>query len=411
MSDPAASHAALSDKVWDLVPDGATVFVSGSCGTPVAVVESMAQNHDRWHDIRVVTPYLYEPLALFEHAGRPFRFVSLHPTPVLRDLEPSAVELRPLPFSAYMSVFGRGLDVDVALVQVTPPGADGRVSLGPSVGSVLGAVESARLVIAQANPAVPYVFGDGELTPDERWHVVDAESELVEAPTGASTPALTAMGRAAAALVEDGSTVQFGVGAAPAAVAAALSEHRGLRLHGGLCTPELAALIDGGVIIGTAVAAELAGDRALFGWADRNPSLHLVAAARSHGAAALAAHERFVAINSVIEVALDGSANAEHLSGRRVSGPGGLPDYVTAALRSPAGRSLVALPSTARDVSRIVARLAGGTTTLPAWSADTVVTEHGVAELRHRSLRDRGDALIAVADPRFRSELADRPDR
>jgi len=383
--------------------------VAGSCGTPRALVDAMAAAADHWTALRLVTPYLYEPLAVFGRAGAPFRFLSLHPTPVWRDVDPAFVDLRPLPFSAYSRVFGTSLPIDVAVVQVTPPGADGRVSLGPSVGSVLGAIGAAALVVAQVNPQVPYIHGDGQLCPDARWLLVDAESALIEAPAGARNAALDAMGANAAALVENGSTVQFGVGAAPAAVTTALSGHRGLVLHGGLCTPEVAALMDAGVVQGEAVAAELVGDRAVFEWADHHPALRLVAPARSHGAEALGSLDRFVAVNSVVEVALDGSANAEHLNGRRVSGPGGLPDFVSAALRSPGGRSILALPASARDASRVVETLAAGTTTLPAWMADAVVTEHGVALLRDLDLAERASTLVDVADPRFRPAL--RPPR
>jgi 4-hydroxybutyrate CoA-transferase len=398
-----------AEAALQLVPDGATVFVAGSCGEPRGLVEAMAATRSRWRELRVVLPYLLEPLALFAHSGRPFDFVSLHPTPALHRLSASSsLETVPMPYSRYRTVWGSaGIDLDVAFVQVTPPGRHRLCSLGPSVGSVVDAVAAADLVIAQVNPRVPYTFGDGELDVDGLDVLVEMTTPLVEGPVTRESQVMRAIGEAAAALIEPGSTVQFGVGAAPSAIAAALRDHAGLRLHGGMFTPECAALVEGGAVRGTAVAAELIGGRSLFDWVDHNPAVRLVGASSSHDVEWLAGVERFVAVNSVIEVALDGASNAEVINGRAVSGPGGLPDFAQAASRAPHGRSIVAVPSTAdrAGVSRIVAGLQPGTVTLPAWLADLVVTEHGVARLRHRSRRERAAAMVAVADPRFRAAL------
>jgi acyl-CoA hydrolase len=254
---------------------------------------------------------------------------------------------------------------------------------------------------------VPYTFGDGELDVDDIDVLVEISSPLVEGPNLRDSQVMLTLGETAAALIESGSTVQFGVGAAPSAIAAALRDRSGLHLHGGMFTPECAGLVDGGAVQGTAVAAELMGGRSLFDWVDHNPAVRMVGASSSHDVESLAGVERFVAVNSVIEVALDGAGNAEVVDGRAVSGPGGLPDFAQAASRAPHGRSIVAVPSTAdrAGVSRIVADLHPGTVTLPAWLADVVVTEHGVASLRHRSRRERAAAMVAVADPRFRAAL------
>ena len=397
------------DEALAAIPDRARVFVGSSCGVPVGFVDAMAGAADRWRRLEIVVGYLFEPLALFRRAGRPFVFRSLHPTTVWRGLRPDCVELVPMRFGDYPYAVGPGgpSAPDVAVVQVTPPDRDGRCSLGVNVGSSIDAVRAAPLVIAQVNPRVPYTYGDGELHTTDIDYLVDIESELVEAPAGRPTAATEPIAALVAAEIPAGATIHLGIGALPAAVLDALSHREPLGLHSGTFTAGCAALVDRGVIGShgaySCVAAEALGDRALFDWLDRNPKVRFAGAGFTHQVTRISAIERFVAINSAVEVGLDGALNGETAAGRLVSAPGGLPDFVYGAFNSPGGRSIVALPATTATGSRIVHRVE--TVTLPPALADRVVTEHGVARLRGQSPARRIDELIAVAAPDWRAEL------
>ena len=382
------------------IPDGARVLIGSGCGVPRHLVEGLAAAHDTWRRLGIVAGYLFEPLDLFVHAGAPFELTSLHPTPALRGADPSHVRTVPLRYGDLPMALGPGgvHAPDAVLVQVSAPDAGGRCSLGVSVGGLVDAVRTAPLVIAQVNERAPYVYGDGELDLDDIDLLVEADTPLVEMGDGGRTPVVDAIARHAAGEITDGATVQIGVGRVPDAVLAALVGHRGLRLHGGMFTSGCRRLVETGAADGICVAAEVMGDAELFAWVDHNPAVRTVSARTSHGLGALLALPRFVAINSALEVDLTGAVNGEFGDdGRLVSGPGGLPDFVNAALATADGTSVIALPARSGDGlrRRIVASLQGRVT-LPAFLADRVVTDRGVARLRGRSLSERREALEAI---------------
>ena len=389
------------DEAMGSIPDGARVLIGSGCGVPRRLAAALAEAHQRWHRLDIVAGYLFEPLDLFAHTGSPFIITSLHPTPALRGVDPAHLRTVPLRYGDLPLALGPGgvHAPDAVLVQVSPPDRDGRCSLGVSVGGLVDAVRTAPLVIAQVNASAPYVYGDGELDRDDVDLFVSADTPLVGMGDGSPTPVVDAIAAHVAGEISDGATVQIGVGRVPDAVLAALEHHRGLRLHGGMFTSGCRRLVEVGAVERVCVAAEVMGDAELFAWVDRNPAVRTVSARTSHGLATLLALPRFVAINSALEVDLAGAVNGEFGDdGRLVSGPGGLPDFVNAALASADGTSVIALPARSADGERrrIVASL-DGRVTLPAFLADRVVTDRGVARLRGRSLPERRLALQAIA--------------
>ena len=213
----------------------------------------------------------------------------------------------------------------------------------------------------------------------------------------------------------DRATIELGIGLIPEAVTAALGDKRGLGIHSGAIGDGVAELMRAGVVDnrhkeidpGITVTLMLMGTRRLYEFADRNPLIRIRSPRYTHDALVLGNFRRFVAINSALEVDLTGQVNAETAQGRNIGVTGGQMDFVRAANRAPEGRSIIALPSTSRDRrhSRIVARLPDGIVTTPRADADCVVTEHGIAELKGRTLAERARAMIAIADPAFRAEL------
>ncbi len=301
---------------------------------------------------------------------------------------------------------------DVAIAQLTPPDADGWCSPGLTADFMPLAWPRAALRVAHFNPRVPRTRGSFRVHVSEIHLAVEADSELLlfdEGPAGAVEQRI---GAHVAALVHDGDTLQFGIGALPVAVGHALRHHRQLRLHGGMVSGSLRTLWEAGALDRDAriTSGVVLGDAALHDFVSRLEPLWLTDVRGTHDPALLGRIPRFVAINGGVEVDLFGQINAERAQGAIQAGAGGLPAYAQAAMASPGGRLLICLPATARrgSVSRIVPTLGDqGLCTVSRHLADAVITEHGVAELRGLSLQSRAQALIGIAAPEHRAALAD----
>src|SRR6516165_9296166 len=283
------------------------------------------------------------------------------------------------------------------------------------------AISRARLVVAQLNPELPWTEGDTMVEGKAIDLVVPAAEPPLELPARPPSPVDRAIAEHVARLIPDRATIELGLGAIPEAVAGALGGKRGLGVHSGAIGDGIAALMAAGVVdnkhkeidASVTVGTMLMGTRRLYRFADRNPAIRLRATSYTHDAVVLGNFQRFVAINGALEVDLTGQVNAETAGGRHIGVVGGQMDFVRAANRAREGHSIIALQSTNRDRrrSRIVARLADGVVTTPRAEADLVVTEHGIAKLRGRTLAERARALIQVADPTFRAELARASER
>ena len=307
----------------------------------------------------------------------------------------------------YSSIFAylAAREIDIALIQMTPPDADGLCSLGPSVHFVPAVLDRAKLVVAEINAAMPRPARTHRVPYERLDFVVETSHPLTPLETGAVSKQADRIGRYVASLIEDGDCIQVGIGKVPASILGALHDHRRLRLHGGMVTDEVVDLCAAGALEEMTCCTAL-GTR-VYDWTATRTDLRFAPVSHTHNVRVLAQIERFVAINSVLAVDLFGQANAEMLGGRQVSGTGGLMDFVRGAQLSPGGRSILALPSTAGGASRIVPRLdETHVVSLPRADADIVVTEHGVAHLRDRSIDERAEALIAIADPACRDALA-----
>jgi len=305
--------------------------------------------------------------------------------------------------------------VDVVLLQVSGPDADGNYNAGIGIECLREMIAGARLAIAQLNPLLPWTSGDTLIEGGLIDILVPAAHPVLELPASRIGPVERAIAHHVASLVPDRATIELGIGRIPEAVTAAFGKKRGLGIHSGSIGDGVADLMVGGIIdnrhkeidAGVTVTLMLMGTRRLYAFADRNQEIEIRSPRYTHDALVLGQFRRFVAINSALAIDLTGQVNAETVAGHSVGLTGGQMDFVRAANRAPEGRSIIALPSTSRDRahSRIVARLADGVVTTPRAEADCIVTEHGVAELKGRTLAERAQALIRVADPAFRAEL------
>lgn len=398
---------------------GMKVLLPPGCGEPRTLVAEVCRQSARLRDLTLMGGiHLGDfPWARPEHAA--LRYATWHMSPRLEDARRRGrVDFVPMRYFDLVTEFARDgrWAPDAVLIHTSPPDARGYLSLGVSVSVALPAARTAPLVIAQVNPRMPRAHGGGWLHVSQVDVAVEVDEPLVEYPPPTVGAVERAIGGHVAALVADGAVVQVGVGAIPQAVLEALGGHRDLALHS-LLVDAGVALIERGVATaarkrfhrGRHDLAEAMGTRRTFDFLHDNPVVNMESSAFTHDPQLIARLERFVAINSALEVDLTGQVTAESLGARQVAGIGGQFDFALGASRAPGGISIIALPSTGgRDgaVSRIVPHLAAGAgVTTPRYLADWVVTEHGAAKLRGLSDRARATALIAVAHPRFQGEL------
>jgi acyl-CoA hydrolase len=325
----------------------------------------------------------------------------------------------PIFLSEIEDLFASGaLPLDVALIQVSPPDEHGYVSLGASVDCTLTAARHARYVIAEVNDRMPRTLGDSFLHLSKITALVETSHPLVELRPEPATELQRRIARNVASLIPDGATLQVGIGGIPDAVLGFLGDRQDLGIHSEMCSDGVIPLIEAGVINGErktlhrakAVVGFVMGTQPLFDFIHNNPLFEFRPISYTNDPFIIAQNERMIAINSAIEVDLTGQVCSDSIGTRPYSGFGGQLDFVRGAARSQGGKPVIALPATARDgsVSRIVPVLQPGAGVVTT-RADVhyVVTEHGIAYLHGKTLRQRAEALIEIAEPKFRDELED----
>jgi acetyl-CoA hydrolase len=304
----------------------------------------------------------------------------------------------------------------VALISVSPPDEHGFCSFGVEVGTTKPAAESARVVIAEVNRQMPRTLGDSFIHISRLHHIVEVDYPIPVAPPGGSTPQNLEIGRHVAELIPDGATIQVGIGSIPDAVLRSLRYHKDLGIHTELFSDGIIDLVERGVLTcsrktfhpGKIVAGFLFGTQALYNFVDNNPLIELHPTDYVNDPFNIARNEKMVAINSAVQIDLTGQVCADSIGNRFYSGVGGQVDFVRGAARAKGGLPIIAAQSTAQSgtVSRIVPTLyEGAGVTTSRNDVHVVVTEHGVAWLHGKTVRERAQALIGIADPRFRDEL------
>jgi 4-hydroxybutyrate CoA-transferase len=311
----------------------------------------------------------------------------------------------------------RALPLDAVLVNATPPDEHGFCSLGVSVEAMHAAIRAARTVIVQFNKAMPRTLGESFIHVGEIDLAVEVDVAPYEHAGGAIGDVERNIGGHVAELIPNGATIQLGIGAIPAATALALTGHKELGVHTEMFTDAVVDLVEAGVITGSRkernrgkiVTAFLMGSRRLYRFVDDNPMIEMRSVDFTNDTHVIRSFSRMTAINSAIQVDLSGQVVADSIGSRIYSGVGGQMDFVRGAALATDGRAIIALPSTAAGgtVSRIVPALnAGAGVVTTRAHVRTIVTEWGVAELFGRSLRERAAALIRIAHPDHREQLA-----
>ncbi|MCS7083185.1 MAG: 4-hydroxybutyrate CoA-transferase [Bacteroidetes bacterium] len=407
-----------AEEAVSIVRSGHRVYIHSAAAAPRVLIEALVARASELRDVEIVHLHTEGPAPYADPAyARSFRVNALFVGANVRQaINEGRGDYVPIFLSEVPSLFRRGiLPLDVALIHVSPPDRHGFCSLGVSVDATRAAVQSARYVIAQVNPQMPRTHGDGLIHVSQLYAMVEVDEPLPEVHPSPPTEIETRIGRYVAELVEDGATLQIGIGAIPNAVLAALKQHRDLGVHTEMFSDGVIDLVERGVITnaqkrvhpGKIVAGFVLGSRRLYDFVDDNPMVALLDIAYVNDTAVIRRNPKVTAINSAIEVDLTGQVCADSIGTYQYSGVGGQMDFIRGASLSEGGKPIIALPSvTSRGESRIVPYLKTGAGVVTTRAhVHYVVTEYGIANLYGKNLRQRAQALIQVAHPMHRDWL------
>ena len=403
----------------DALPAGARVVLHSGHGQPPLLAEMLAQHAPELHGVRVLAtmPVVEAPYASAAALAH-LKVDSWMPGLGLRQAAlAGAVNLLRHTVFDWPARFAHGdLQADVLMLQVSPVDADGRVSLGVSVDFMHAALAGARCVVAEINPHMPDTCGHSRFPAERIDWFVPANHAVQTAKLLAPDAVDQRIADHVAGLVRDGAVIQIGMGSLPEGVLARLGHLRHLGLHTGIFTDGMRALIDAGVVDnstkrfkpGVSLSTMAGGSADLYRYMHRNPAVEMHPCDLTHGAQVLAEMDGFCAINSALQVDLMGRVNAEWVGPRRMSLPGGLPNFAQGAMQAPKGLAVIAMRSVYGPAQRssIVFELdAHGPPTLMGQDYHCLVTEHGVAHVHGSSPRERAQAIARVAHPMWREGL------
>ena len=407
------------DQAVRLVKTGDRVFIHGSAATPVYLVQALQRRHAELSNVELVSITNMGPIDFDKPEYRKsFFFNSLFVSANTRAVVNSSDgDYVPIFLSEIPLLFRRNiLPIDVALIQVSPPDLHGYCSLGTSVDVARAAVDTAKLVVAQVNPKMPRTHGDGFLHVSKISALVWQEVELPEVNySSKTTDAVKQIGHHVASLIEDGATLQMGIGSIPDQVLQNLHQHKNLGIHTEMLSDGIIPLLESGVINnskkkinpGRSVTGFMAGTRKLYDFVDDNPQMRVMDISYVNDTSVIRRNPRATAINSAIEIDLTGQVCADSIGTYQYSGIGGQMDFVRGASLSEGGKPIIALPSvTSKGESRIVPFLKQGAGVVTTRGhIHWVVTEYGAVNLFGKNLKQRGKALIEIAHPDHREKL------
>ena len=408
-----------AEEAISVIGSGHRVYVHGSAQTPTHLLTAVAKQADRLRNVEFVFITVYGDIQIDKpEFADSFKINSLFVSASIRDaVNEGRADYVPVFLSEIPDLFNQNiLPVDVALVQVSPPDKHGYCSLGVSVDVARSAVNNAKHVIACINPNVPRTHGDGLIHINQFDSMVYCESPLYEARYGDRVgPTEIKIAGHVAGLIEDGATLQMGIGAIPDAVLRTLVNHKNLGMHTEMCSDGVIDLYDKGVINNKCkqihpnkgVSAFALGTRRLYDFVDDNPAIQFLDIDYVNDPHIIRRNDKMVAINSAIEIDLTGQVCADSIGTYQYSGVGGQMDFMRGAALSKGGKPIIALPSrTHKGVSRIVSFLKSGAGVVTTRAhMHYVVTEYGVAYLFGKNLRQRAKALINISHPDDRENL------
>ncbi|MEN6299570.1 MAG: acetyl-CoA hydrolase/transferase C-terminal domain-containing protein [Anaerolineaceae bacterium] len=395
------------------------LFLTGNCSVPQTVLAALVDYAPNLQNVEIchaltVGPADYVSPEMEGHLRVNTMFISAN---VRKAVQEGRADFTPVLLSEFPLIFTKGvLPIDIALIHVSPPDEHGFCSFGVEVGPTKSVAESAKMIIAEVNQQMPRTLGDSFIHVNKLNYIVPVDYVLPELPMGdgETSEVIEKIAQYIASLIPDGATMQLGIGAIPDAVLKYLFSKKDLGIHTELFSDGIIDLVDAGIITnarktlhpGKIIAGFTLGTNRLYRWIDDNPIIEFHPTEYVNDPFIIAQNDRMVAINSAIEIDLTGQICADSIGHKFYSGVGGQLDFIYGASRSKEGVPIIALPSMAKDFSRIVATLKPGAGVVTTRNhVRYVITEYGIADLYGKNIRQRAEALIKIAAPQFRDEL------
>ncbi len=414
-----SSMIATADEAVKQIRPGQRIFIGTGAAEPLELVEALTRRAAELPDTEIVhlltfgeAPYAYKEMTQY------FRVNSFFIAENVRGIIQEGLgDYTPIHLSDIPRLFDSGrLPLDVALIQVTPPDTRGMCSLGVSVDIVKSATANAGLVIAQVNPNMPRTLGDSLVHVYDIDVLVPSNQPIIEITPPEADETTRQIAEHVAALIEDGSTLEFGIGRIPQALMSFLRDKKDLGIHTEMISDGIIELVEAGVVTGARktvdrgkiVTSFCLGTKRLYDFINNNPLFAFHPTEYVNDPSVITKQYKMVAINTALEIDLSGQVCSDSIGPKFFSGVGGQVDFNRGAAKAPGGKAIIALPSTAKNgtVSRIVARLSPGAgVVLTRAGVHYVVTEYGVAYLHGKSIQERALALITIAHPKFRAQL------
>ncbi len=419
--DTYRSRIVTAEEAVRVIASDIRLFLTGNASVPRTVLAALVERAPRLSNVEIVQvltvgPADYVAPEMEGHIRVNTLFISDN---VRNAVIEGRVDFTPCFLSEIPLLFSSArLPIDVAMIHVTPPDEHGFCSFGVEVGVTKTAAQSARIVIAEVNPRMPRTLGDAFIHVSKLDYVVPVDYDLPEPPMGGSAELFRPIAQHIAGLIPDGATLQMGIGGLPNAVLAELKGHKHLGVHTELFSDGIIDLVELGVIDGEMkslhpgkiIAGFMLGTRRLYSFVHDNPSVELHPTEYVNDPFVIAKNNAMVSINSAIEIDLTGQVCSDSIGTRFYSGVGGQVDFTYGASRSKGGIPIIAIPSTVSrsgtTISKIVPRLTPGAGVVTTRNhVHMIVTEHGIAELYGKTIRQRARALIGIAAPEFRESL------
>ena len=408
-----------ADDALQCVRSGMRVYIQPGCAEPETLVEALMRRGPDVYDVEIVHMMTMgcAPYVALEMAGH-FRHNAMFIGPNVRDaVNDGRADYTPIYLAEIEELFESGaMPIDVALLELSPPDPHGFCSFGVGVDTSLTAAKCARYVVAQINNQMPRTYGDSFIHVSKLDAIVDSSRPLCAMKRPEITENHVAIASHVAGLIEDGAVLQTGIGGIPDAVLPFLMDRKDLAVHSELVCDGVIPLIEAGVLTGARknfkprkiIVGFVLGTKKMFDFVDNNPFFEFHPTAYTNHPAFIGRNDNMIAINSALQIDLTGQVCSDSIGNQFYSGIGGQVDFLRGASYSKGGKPIIALSSTAKDgtISRIVPMLSPGAGVVTSRGlVRYVVTEHGVAYLHGKSIRERAKALIEIAHPKFRNEL------
>ncbi len=407
------------------IKSGDKIIVQPGCAVPLALINALVERKDELENIELIhiltvgeLPYLQPGME--KHFRHNALFIGSNARKAVNE---GRTDFTPIFLSEIPRLFIEGIiKIDVAFIHVSPPDEHGFCSYGVDVGNIKNTATQAKIIIAQVNRNMPRTLGDSFIHINKINYIVEKDDDIKELPQGSREKDQKAeevyekIGKTIAELIEDGSTLQLGIGAIPDAVLHYLNDKKALGIHTEMFSDGIIDLVQNGIITnelktlhtGKIVAGFVLGTRRLYDFIDNNPLIEFHPQEYVNDPFIIAKNAKMVAINSAIEVDITGQVCADSIGSKFYSGIGGQVDFIRGAARSKGGKPIIALPSTTKNdtISKIVPTLSPGAGVVTSrGDVHYVVTEFGVAQLFGKTIRERVQSLINIAHPNFRDEL------